>query len=407
MYIQRNISKAIIEASKKFSVIMLTGPRQVGKTTLLQEIADNNRKYVSLDNLEERMLAKKDPAGFLQRHHAPVLIDEVQYAPELFSYIKIQVDKYKQPGMFWLTGSQQFELMKNVTESMAGRVAIFKLLGLSLDEEIGEPNVELFIPEESYLVRRQETASKLTIPSIYEKIWRGTFPFIITNDDVDIRERFYQSYVSTYIQRDVRDFMQIENQDNFLRFMQIAAARTGQLINYADFARDVGVSEPTIKSWVTVLRACGLIYILQPYFNNQIKRLVKTPKLYFLDTGLCSYLMGWPTANTLEKSAMSGAMLETYVVSEIIKNYLNNGREPRLYFYRDKDQNEIDLLLEAVGKIYPLEIKKTATPGNISIKHLQMLNKLNLPQGPAGVLCLRESHIQLAPGINAIPIGYI
>lgn len=406
MYIQRSISKAIMDASQSFPVILLTGPRQVGKTTLLQQI-DSKRNYVTLDNLEDRMLAKSDPAGFLQRYSPPILIDEVQYAPELFSYIKIQADKIKQPGMFWLTGSQQFELMKNVTESMAGRVAIFRLLGLSLDEENGDPEVDIFTPDEAYLAKRRAKAIHLTIPTVFQNIWRGSFPFVITNNSVDNRERFYQSYISTYIQRDVRDFMQIENQDNFLRFMQVAAARTGQLINYADFARDVGISEPTVKTWITILRACGLVYILQPYHNNHIKRLIKTPKLYFLDTGLCSYLTGWPNANTLELSSMSGAMLETYVISEIIKNHLNNGKEPRLYFYRDKDQNEIDLLLTANGKIYPLEIKKTATPGNINIKHLQMINKLDIPLGSAGVLCLREDYIPLSQGINAIPIGYI
>ncbi len=406
MYIQRSLSKAILNASQSFPVILLTGPRQVGKTTLLQQI-DNHRTYVTLDNMEDRMLAKSDPAGFLQRYSTPILIDEVQYAPELFPYIKIYADKHKSPGMFWLTGSQQFELMQNVTESMAGRVAIFKLLGLSLDEECGNPNAELFIPEAEYLAKRQATAVNLTLPAVFHKIWRGSYPFVITNESPENRERFYQSYIATYIQRDVRDFMQIDNQDNFLRFMQIAAARTGQLINYADFARDIGISEPTVKSWITILRACGLIYILQPYHNNQIKRLLKTPKLYFLDTGLCSYLTGWPNPHTLELSAMSGAMLETYVISEIVKNNLNNGKEPRLFFYRDKDQREIDLLLEANGKLYALEIKKTATPGNINTKNLQMISKLELPLGPSGVLCLREHYIQLSKGINAIPIGYI
>jgi predicted AAA+ superfamily ATPase len=406
VYIQRCLKQSILDASLSFAIILVTGPRQVGKTTLLQQI-QNHRQYVSLDNLEDRMLAKNDPAGFLQRYAPPVLIDEVQYAPELFPYIKILADKHKQPGMFWLTGSQQFELMKNVTESMAGRVAIFKLLGLSLDEEQGDPSVAAFIPEDSYLIARKTKAHTLTIPSVFHKIWRGSFPFVVTNDNEASRERFYQSYLSTYIQRDVRDFMQIENQDSFLKFMHVAAARTGQLINYADFARDVGVSEPTIKTWLTVLRACGIVYILQPYFNNHTKRVVKTPKLYFLDTGLCSYLTGWPNANTLELSAMSGAMLETYVISEIIKTFLNNGKEPRLFFYRDKEQKEVDLLIEANGKIYPIEIKKTATPGKLSLNNLQHLSKLALPLGPSAILCLRDDYIPLAAGINAIPIGYI
>ena len=407
MHIQRCLKQALLNATASFPVIMLTGPRQVGKTTLLQQIQQPERQYVTLDNLEDRMLAKSDPAGFLQRYAPPVLIDEVQYAPELFPYIKILADKHKQPGMFWLTGSQQFELMKNVTESMAGRVAILKLLGISIDEEHSNPNVTAFIPEEPYLTSRMPVAPKLTLPKIYQKIWRGSFPFVVINDTDANRELFYQSYISTYIQRDIRNFMQIENQDKFLRFMHVTAARSGQLINYADFARDVGVSEPTIKTWITILRASGLVYILEPYYNNLIKRLVKTPKLYFLDTGLCCYLTGWPNARTLELSAMSGAMLETYVISEIIKTFLHKGKEPKLFFYRDKEQQEIDLIIEANGKIYPIEIKKTATPGNINLKNLHMLNKIALPLGPASVICLRETHIPLATNINAIPVGYI
>lgn len=406
MYIQRTLKAAILSASRSFPVLLLTGSRQVGKTTLLQQISQG-RNYVSLDNLEDRALAKNDPAGFLQRYTTPLLIDEVQYAPELFSYIKINADKTKQPGMYWLTGSQQFELMKNVTESMAGRVAIFKLLGISIDEENQAPQVGPFIPEEQYLQQRKSVASALTIPTAFYKIWRGSYPFVVASQNSNDRDLFYQSYITTYIQRDVRDFMQIENQDLFLKFMQIAAARTGQLLNYADFAREIGVSEPTMKTWLTILRASGIIYILQPYFNNHIKRLVKTPKLYFLDTGLCSYLMGWPDPGTLEKSAMAGPMLETFVISEIVKSFFNNGKEPKIFFYRDKEQYEIDLLLEANGKIYPIEIKKTATPSNLNIKHLHVLDKFNLPLGPASIMCFRDEYIQLAQGINAVPIGYV
>lgn len=406
MYIHRSLKNSILKASDSFPVIMLTGPRQVGKTTLLREI-DKSRNYVTLDNLDDRSLAKSDPAGFLQRYASPLLIDEVQYAPELFSYIKIMADKEKQPGMFWLTGSQQFELMKNVTESMAGRVAIFNLLGLSLAEEFGQPESIPFVPELDYLEQRSKNVPRFTMPQIYHKIWRGSYPFVVTDQEDKNREQFYQSYISTYIQRDIRDFMQITDQDVFLRFMQIAASRTGQIINYADFARDVGVTIPTIKSWITALRASGIVYVLQPYFNNRIKRLVKTPKFYFLDTGLCSYLSGWPNPDTLERGAMSGAILETYVLSEIIKSYYNNAKQPRLFYYRDKDQSEIDLLIEGDGKIYPIEVKKTATPSRVVTKHINKIQKLDLPVGDAGIVCLREDYIPLAPGINAIPVGYI
>lgn len=406
MYIHRSLGDSILKASGSFPVIMLTGPRQVGKTTLLREI-DKKRNYVTLDNLDDRSLAKSDPAGFLQRYTSPLLIDEVQYAPELFSYIKIVADKEKQPGMFWLTGSQQFELMKNVTESMAGRVAIFNLLGLSLAEELGQPESLPFVPKLDYVEQKSKTAPKFTMPQIYHKIWRGSYPFVVTDQDDKNRDQFYQSYISTYIQRDIRDFMQISEQDVFLRFMQIAAARTGQIINYADFARDVGVTIPTIKSWITALRASGIVYILQPYFNNRIKRLVKTPKFYFLDTGLCSYLSGWPNPDVLERGAMSGAILETYVLSEIIKSYYNNAKQPRLFYYRDKDQSEIDLLIESGEYIYPVEVKKTATPSLLPTKSIAKLQKSDLSVGDAGVICLREDFIPLSRGITAIPVGYI
>ncbi len=405
--IPRSLGKAILEASASFKVVLLTGPRQVGKTTLLQDIQKQSRSYVTLDDLNLRMAAQQDPASFLDRLILPVLIDEVQYAPNLFPYIKMAVDKAKQNGLFWLTGSQQFDMMKNVTESLAGRVAILQLQGISLAEEQGRPDDAPFLPELSLLKSRQKTAKSMTLTDTYHKIWRGSYPDIVTHKDGKYWERFYSSYTSTYIQRDVREYLNISDTAAFHKFMQIAAARTGQLVNYADVARDAGVSEPTIKTWLNVLHASGIVYLLQPYFSNRTKRLVKTPKLYFMDTGLCSWLTGWLSPDVLERGAMSGAMLETWVVAEIIKSYLHHGRTPRVYFYRDKDMREVDLLIEENGVLYPLEIKKSASVQNMAFKGFGMLDALHMPIGHGGVICLTKSLTAIDDDVDAIPVGYL
>lgn len=406
MYIKRNLEQAIQAASADFGVVLLTGPRQVGKTTLLKHLEPNKRSYISLDDLNNRIAAEQDPAGFIERLQLPVLIDEVQYAPSLFPYIKMIVDERKQPGLFWLTGSQQFNMMKNVSESLAGRVAVLKLQGISLAEEQHRIHCEPFLPDIETIKTRQKIVKPLNLMETYHKIWRGCYPHVVLNDGKNW-ERFYESYVTTYIQRDIYDYFKINDQATFHKFMQITAARTGQLINYRDIARDVGVSEPTIKAWLNVLNASGIIYLLQPYFNNHTKRLVKTPKLYFMDTGLCCFLTGWLTADVLERGAMSGAMLETYVVAEIIKTYLNNGYSPRIYFYRDKDKHEIDLLIEKNGLLYPIEIKKTASIKNIRMQNFNILEKTKLSIAHGGVLCFVNLPIPISKTIDAIPIGYI
>lgn len=405
--IKRTLGKAILEASASFKVVLLTGPRQVGKTTLLQEVQKQSRSYVTLDDLNLRLAAQQDPASFLDRLELPVLIDEVQYAPNLFPYIKMAVDKAKQNGLFWLTGSQQFDMMKNVTESLAGRVAILNLQGISLAEEQGRADDAPFLPELSLLKSRQKTAQPLTLPEVYHKIWRGSYPDMVTQENAKNWERFYGSYVATYIQRDVREHLNIADIAAFHKFMQIAAARTGQLINYADMARDVGMSENTIKTWLNVLHASGIVYLLQPYFNNRTKRLVKTPKLYFMDTGLCAYLTGWLNADVLERGAMSGAMLETWVISEIIKSYLHQGRTPRVYFYRDKDKREVDLLIEENGTLYPVEIKKSASLQNIGFKGFGMLEALGAPIGHGGVVCMTSVLVAISDNVDALPVGYL
>lgn len=405
--IKRTLGKAVLEASASFKVVLLTGPRQVGKTTLLQEMQKQSRSYVTLDDLNLRMAAQQDPASFLDRLTLPVLIDEVQYAPSLFPYIKMAVDKAGQNGLFWLTGSQQFDMMKNVTESLAGRVAILRLQGISLAEEQGRPDDAPFLPSLEILKSRQKTAKALSLPEAYHKMWRGSYPDMVTKLDGKHWERFYSSYIITYIQRDVREYLNVSDTSAFHKFMQIVAARTGQLVNYADMARDAGVSEPTIKQWLNVLHTSGIVYLLQPYFNNRTKRLVKTPKLYFMDTGLCSWLTGWLSADVLERGAMSGAMLETWVISEIIKSYLHQGRIPRVHFYRDRDMREVDLLIEENGTLYPVEVKKSATLQNRDFKGFDMLEALGMPIGHGGLVCLTSHLTAISDNADAIPAGYL
>lgn len=405
--ITRTLGKAILEASARFKVILLTGPRQVGKTTLLQDIRESSRTYITLDDFSLRIAAQQDPASFIDRLNLPVLIDEVQYAPNLFPYIKMTVDKTKQNGLFWLTGSQQFDMMKNVSESLAGRVVLLQLQGISLAEEQDRSDDLPFLPDLALLKSRQKTARPLTVPDAYHKIWRGSYPDMVAQHNDQHWEQFYSSYVSTYIQRDVREYLNINDTAAFHKFMQIAAARTGQLINYADIARDTGVSEVTVKTWLNVLHASGIVYLLQPYFNNRTKRLVKTPKLYFMDTGLCAYLTGWLNADVLERGAMSGAILETWVIAEIIKSYLHHSRTPRVYFYRDKEKREIDLLIEENGTLYPIEIKKSAALHNMKFEGFSMLENLSTPIGHGGVICFANTLIPISDHVDAIPVGYL
>ena len=405
MYIKRTLEEQIKRASDFFPVVLVTGPRQVGKTTVLKNCEPEKRKYVSLDILEDRMMAKQNPQLFLERYSAPVLIDEVQYAPELFPYIKAIVDKEQKPGMFWLTGSQQFHLMKNVTESLAGRIGILNLQGLSQDEQENKPICLPFLPTQEFIDSKADR--KTTLLTIYDRIWKGSFPKLYDADD-SFWTSYYSAYLRTYIERDIKDLSQITNELDFLKFMQVLAARTGQELVYKDIADDVGVSQPTVKSWLSVLVASNIVYILQPYFNNITKRAIKTPKIYFLDTGLACYLTGWTSANVLETGAMSGAMLETFVVSEILKSYWHNGREPALYYYRDKQKQEIDLLLEENGLLYPVEIKKKSNPDMGDIKTFDLIeNQLHKKAGNGAVICMADTHRPLTEKVTIIPVGYL
>ena len=405
MYFEREITDIIRQTNDSFPVLLLTGPRQVGKSTVLERIVEKNRSYVTLDDPQMRVLAQNDPALFLQTFQPPVLIDEVQYAPELFPHIKILVDRQKENGMFWLTGSQPFQLMKNVSESLAGRVGILELQGLSQAEK-NHRSVGAFLPDNLLKHQNTENLKQYDINELYEDIWKGSYPARHANPKLD-NSLFYASYLKTYIERDIRSLSQIADERSFLIFLKVAAARTGQLLNYADMAKDVQVSESTIKAWISLLMTSGLIFLLHPYHNNLTKRAIKTPKLYFYDTGLCSYLSGWTSAETLSIGAMSGAILETYIISEIIKSYMYSNTSAQFYFYRNKEKNEIDLLIERDNTFYPIEIKRTASPKESDVKSFALLDKHGLKRGKGAIVCLYEHLLPLNREVQIVPIKFL
>ncbi|MGI5090615.1 ATP-binding protein [Treponema sp. OMZ 305] len=387
-YISRSLEKIVLEVTKEYPVVLVTGPRQVGKTTMLQKLMEGtDRGYVSLDDLHERALAKTDPELFLQLHKPPILIDEVQYAPELFTYIKIYADKKRSKGDFWLTGSQAFKLMQGMQESLAGRVAVLSLTSLSQAEIYGN-RLEPFVLDMKKLSARSRERKPANIKEIFNRIYNGSMPAVISGQNKNTHI-FYSSYVTTYIERDVRALSDSIDSLKFLRFITAVAARCGQLLNIADIARDADINQKQVKGWLGILETLGIIFYLHPYSNNMLKRLVKTPKLYFYDTGLVCYLTKWSSAETLESGAMNGAILENYVVSEIMKTYLNNGKAPFMYYYRDKDAKEIDIVLEHDGVLNPIEIKKSANPGSELVKVFSLLDNASIPRSKGAVICMK------------------
>ncbi len=391
-YISRHMESRILELSRSYSAILLTGPRQAGKTTMLRELAEREnigRRYVTLDNFSERDLAKNDPALFLQLHKPPVLIDEVQYAPELFAYIKIHIDEHHHPGDFWMTGSQIFRLMRGVQESLAGRVALMHMSPLSQREIIGAPCVP-FTADMDRLLAERDRIRPVTTPELFERLWRGSMPSLISGQTPD-RNIFYSSYLSTYVERDVRELSGSVDALKFNRFITAVAARCSQLLNYNALAEDSDIDIQTSKAWINILETLGIIFLLHPYSNNVLKRTIKTPKVYFYDTGLVCYLTRWSSPEVTESGAMSGALLENYAVSEIMKSYQNAGLEPYLYFYRDRDAKEIDIILEGDGKLSPLEIKKTATPDKRLTRVFNVIDKSPLQLGTGAILCMADT----------------
>ena len=405
-YISRNLESVVSQVTKEYPVVLVTGPRQVGKTTMLQKLMEGTgRGYVSLDDLNERSIAKSDPELFLQLHKPPVLIDEVQYAPELFTYIKMHVDKEHEAGAFWLTGSQVFKLMRGVQESLAGRVAVLSLTSLSQAEMEGG-TMEPFSIDLEALSTRGKGRKHADTRDIFERIYKGSMPAIVSGANSN-PQIFYSSYLSTYIERDVKELSDAIDSLKFLHFITAVAARCGQMLNVADIARDADINQKQAKDWLGILETLGIIFYLHPYSNNLLKRLVKTPKLYFYDTGLVCYLTKWSSAETLESGAMNGAVLENYVVAEIRKTYLNSGREPYMYYYRDKDSKEIDIVLEHDGVLNPIEIKKTSNPGTELVKVFELLDKSSMPRSKGAVICMKMGLSAIDRDNYIVPIWMI
>ena len=409
MYITRHMEKPVMELNEQYPVLLLTGPRQVGKTTMLEhliEVEGKGRKKVSLDDLTLRELAKTDPKMFFQLYQPPLLIDEVQYAPELFPYIKIMVDERHQPGDFWLTGSQLFKMMEGVQESLAGRVALLHLSPLSQSEIMKRPPEPPFSLELPLLSERQNGRQMLNTPEVFQRIHQGGMPALVTGTYSNA-SIFYSSYIDTYMERDVRRLSNDIDSLKFLRFLRSVAARTSQQVNYKGIADDAEIDQTTAKNWLHVLEALGIIFLLEPYSNNVLKRTVTTPKLYFYDSGIVCYLTRWSSPETAMEGAMSGALLENYTVAEIIKTYQNSGQEPFLYYYRDKDAREIDLILERDGKLFPIEIKKMASPPKKLTKVFDLIDKSPLQRGTGAILCMADQLGAFDQNNLIVPISLI
>ena len=396
----REATEVIKKISDTFRVLLVTGPRQTGKTTLLKSLKPENMGYVTLDDKVLRKQAQDDPKLFLEEHPAPLFIDEAQYAPDLFSYIKINVDNFKAKGQYWITGSQQFNLMKNTSESLAGRVGIVNLNSFTYSEIVKNENKDLFNPD------KLKKAAKIEVNDLFEIIFKGGMPEFYDNPKID-RNLYFQNYINTYIEKDVRELIEIGKLEEFKKFMVSIASRIGEQLNYSDISKDCGVSVPTIISWMSVLVSSGLVYLLEPYMSSQLKRMTHIPKIYFMDTGLAAYLAGWESARDLQLSSTSGHYLENFVICEIIKSYNARGIKPNLSYYRDKEKHEIDLVLYKNNKLYPFEIKKTASPNSSMISSFKYLENSKKEIATGGIICLYDNLMKMDEKNYIIPISSV
>lgn len=408
-YIERALSPVLRERVKNSKCLMLTGARQVGKLTLLTHEFPDYQK-VSFDDKLTRLQAREEPGLFFLNNPCPLFIDEVQKESSILEEIKIRVDKSDRRGQFILSGSQKLELMKDISESLAGRVSIVELAGLSLREIYGVSFQKHFVPTEKYLTEREKKIKPYT--DIWAIIHKGSYPelYDVERDWQD----FYSSYVNTYLERDIHELITSDS-ITFMKFLTAAAARTGELLNYANIANDVGVSEPTIKKWISILERTGIVYLLQPYSASALHRAIRTPKIYFRDTGLACYLTRWLTADALKNSAVAENMFETFIVSEILKSFSNEGMDYRfsVFYYRGKDkntnsENEIDLIIEENGILYPVEIKMTANPKAVMASANTILDKIDGKKSGTGIiLCLIEKKTYLRENLIALPVDYL
>lgn len=406
-YLKRELERKFLMMDTHFKVILVTGARQVGKTTMLRHLAEGtDRTYVSLDNRMARQLAKSDPVLFFQTYRPPILIDEIQKAPELFEQIKIMCDESDEKGQFWITGSQQYNMMMHVRETLAGRIGILHLYGLSQREKQGvliEDELDLSLQG---LLRRQKLFRKNNIVDTYEHIWTGGMPDILDVNQ-EIRDEYFNSYVETYLMRDATEAGGVSDTIRFSKFLNACAALVSQQVNYATLAQASDISEPTAKVWLNVLEGLGIIYLLKPYENNALKRLVKMPKLYFCDTALCAYLSMWLSPETLMHGAASGCYYENYVVMELVKNYAYSKIKANLSYYRDSNAKEIDVFIEENDTIHPIEIKRSANPDIRETKKYLLLDKASLKRGNGGIVCMCEEVVPIDQDNCFIPSNII
>lgn len=390
-----------------FKAVLVTGARQVGKTTMLKHLSEGQgRTYVSLDDSMVRSLAQSDPVLFFQTYRPPVIIDEIQKAPQLFEQIKIMCDAGEELGNFWLTGSQQYNMMRNVRETLAGRIGIMELYSLSQAEIAGrtfQGELDFSLP---CLLERRKNVNKNNIIDVFEHIWRGGMPQILTAD-AEQRQEYYSYYVDTYLMRDVSDAGRITDAVRFRKFLNACAALTAEQVNYKTLAESADISQPTAKEWLRILQGLGIIYLLQPFSNNELKRLTKTPKLYFCDTGLCAYLSRWLTRETLMNGAASGHYFENYVVAELLKNYAYARSRANLTYYRDANAKEIDIIVEENNRIHPLEVKKSANPDRREVKKYAFLDKISIERGGGGIICMCEEVVPIDAQDCFIPCNLI
>lgn len=406
-YIKRELERKFMSMNSVFKAVMVTGARQVGKTTMLKKLAEKeNRTIVSMDHARERELAKSDPKLFFQIYKPPILIDEVQKAPELFEIIKIMCDESEQYGLFWLTGSESKKMLKEARDSMAGRVCILKMYSLSQREKLGLCDVGVFEPDYGRLSARQTYFPENNIVNVYEHIWHGGMPGTVNMNNEQL-QAYYESYIDTYLMRDAVDDNGISDTEGFRKALRACASFAGNLLNYSDIASAANVTVATAKEWVKILQAMGIIFLLEPFFNNELKRLIKTPKLYFCDTGLCAYLSMWTSRDTLMNGAASGHYFENYIVGELLRTYAYSPDKVNLTFYRDTNQKEIDLVIEKEGKLHPIEIKRTSNPEKKTIRSFHLLEKNSMEVANGGIVCMTDKVFPIDEKNMLIPCNII